>query len=154
MSASSKKYEVFISFRGEDTRTTFTSHLHDALCKENIKTYIDNNLDKGDDVWPALSEAIWGSRISVVVFSEIYASSKWCLAELVEILDCRKYEGQVVIPVFYNVDPSDVRKQTGSYEAAFARHEAVATDEVSVPKWKAALTQAANISGWDSRTYR
>lgn len=98
MSTSSKKYDVFISFRGQDTRETFTSHLHYALCKENIIAYIDDNLVKGDDIGEALAEAIQDSRISLVVFSKNYATSKWCLNELLKILECEKLYGQVVIP--------------------------------------------------------
>ncbi|XP_061374618.1 disease resistance protein RPV1-like isoform X2 [Gastrolobium bilobum] len=159
-SSSPKKYDVFISFRGEDTRTNFTSHLHNALCRENIETYIDYELEKGDEVWTALEKAIKDSSISIIVFSENYATSKWCLEELVKILECRKYHGQVVIPVFYETDPSHVRKQKGSYEKAFAKHERDFTNSGSnqdkVSEWKAALAEAANISGWDSdsRTHR
>jgi hypothetical protein len=160
MSSSYDGYnDVFISFRGEDNRKTFTGQLYEALCKENIKTFIDYNLRQGDDVGISLRIAIHFSRISIVVFSENYATSKWCLNELAQIMERRRsYTGQVVIPVFYEVDPSDVRKQKGSYETAFARYASeVATCEtfkVTVMEWKAALTEAANISGWDSSTYR
>jgi hypothetical protein len=47
MSHSFHDYDVFINFRGEDTRKTFTAQLHQALCKKNIKTFIDYNLRKG-----------------------------------------------------------------------------------------------------------
>src|ERR1044072_5943570 len=89
-----KKHDVFISFRGEDTRTNFTSHLHYALCDKSIRTFIDNKLQKGDDVWPSLAEAIEDSHMSIVVFSENYASSRWCLEELVKIMECRQVQGQ------------------------------------------------------------
>ncbi|KAH1147277.1 hypothetical protein GYH30_042446 [Glycine max] len=52
-----------------------------------------------------------------------YASSRWCLDELVTILECREKYGQIIIPVFYYVKPTDVRHQMGSYENAFAEHE-------------------------------
>ncbi|KAK7245422.1 hypothetical protein RIF29_40268 [Crotalaria pallida] len=160
-SSCTKAYDVFISFRGEDTRRSFTSHLHSALCKASINTYIDDDsLAKGDSVWPALRGAIENSRIAVVIFSINYATSKWCLEELIKILECRKLEGQVVIPVFYEVDPSHVRNRTGSYGEAFAKHEEKGFDgkddeyvEKKVYEWKTALTEAANISGWDSRSY-
>ncbi|MCH86751.1 TMV resistance protein N-like, partial [Trifolium medium] len=142
---------------GEDTRKTFAAQLHKALCNENIVTFIDDNLRKGKDVGISLEKAIKSSRISIVVFSETYATSKWCLQELAQIMQCRRYKNQVVIPVFYEVDPSDVRKQKGSYETAFARYKMEAdTSEKfmeTVDGWKAALTEAANISGWDSRIY-
>jgi hypothetical protein len=154
MSISHKKYDVFISFRGDDTRKTFTAQLHQALSARKIKAYIDYNLVKGYEVGPALEKAIEDSHMSVVVLSENYANSTWCLNELVKILKCRECYGQVVLPVFYHVNPSDVRKQTGSYEKAFAKHERnFALNERNshrLSEWRDALTQVANISGWDS----
>ncbi|KAG4906706.1 hypothetical protein JHK86_055190 [Glycine max] len=144
---SSKKYDVFLSFRGEDTRMNFTSHLHEALKQKKVETYIDYQLEKGDEISPALIKAIEDSHVSIVILSENYASSKWCLEELSKILECKKKQGQIVIPVFHNIDPSHVRKQNGSYEKAFAKHEG----EAKCNKWKATLTEVANLAGWDSR---
>ncbi|MCI05550.1 TMV resistance protein N-like, partial [Trifolium medium] len=109
-----KKYDVFISFRGDDTRVGFTSHLHAAIKRSHFETYIDYRITKGNHVWSELVEAIKDSTLFLVVFSENYVSSTWCLNELVEIMKCHKNE-QVVIPVFYQIEPSHVRKQTGSY---------------------------------------
>ncbi|XP_016650819.1 PREDICTED: TMV resistance protein N-like [Prunus mume] len=139
-----EKYDVFISFRGEDTRDTFTSHLHAALRRKNIETYIDNRLEKGDDIRPTLVEAIEKSKIALVIFSKDYASSTWCLKELVHILGCKKSHGQIVIPIFYRIDPSDVRKQQGTY--ALKKRFKGSRDEVA--NWKAALEEAANIYGF------
>ncbi|KAL2322257.1 hypothetical protein Fmac_026636 [Flemingia macrophylla] len=147
---SSKKYDVFLSFRGEDTRRNFTSHLYEALKQKKIETYIDYRLEKGDEISTTLIKAIEDSQVSVVIFSENYASSKWCLGELSKILECKKEKGQIVIPVFYNLDPSHVRKQIGSYEQAFEKHKG----EPKCNKWKAALTEAANLAAWDSQAYR
>jgi len=151
-----KKYDIFLSFRGEDTRRNFTSHLYDALSRKKVETFIDNNdLKKGDEISPALIKAIEESHVSIVIFSETYASSKWCLNELKKILECKEYMEQIVIPVFYNIDPSHVRKQTGSYQQAFAKHKRdLKHNNVKLEKWKAALTDAANLVGWDSRNYR
>ncbi|KAL9453026.1 hypothetical protein AB3S75_008759 [Citrus x aurantiifolia] len=152
---SPRKYDVFLSFRGEDTRNNFTSHLFAAFCREKIKTFIDEQLKKGDDISSALLNAIEESKISVIIFSKGYASSTWCLEELVKILECKKRKGQTVIPVFYNVDPSNVRNQTGSFGDAFVEHENDFRDmPQKVHKWRAALTQASNLCGWDSMTIR
>ena len=48
--------------------------------------------------------------------------SKWCLEELNRILDSKRHQGKIVILVFYNIDPSDMRKQKGSHVKAFAKH--------------------------------
>ncbi|CAJ2663625.1 unnamed protein product [Trifolium pratense] len=150
-----KKYDVFISFRGDDTRASFTSHLDAALKRSYFETYIDYRIEKGDQVWAELEKAIKDSTLFLVVFSENYANSTWCLNEIVEIMECHK-NGQVVIPVFYQVDPSHVRKQTGSYGTAFAKHEKQDNnnDHKMIQNWKNALFQAANLSGFHSTKYR
>ncbi|RXH71793.1 hypothetical protein DVH24_025294 [Malus domestica] len=147
------KYDVFISFRGEDTRTTITSHLHRALLQKKIETYIDNRLVSGGEIAPALLEAIEKSTLSLVIFSQNYASSTWCLDELAHILHCREKYGQLVIPIFYGTDPSTVRKQKGSYEVAFAQLEKRFKGNIGkVNVWRDALTTAANLSGFSNKT--
>ncbi|TQD94762.1 hypothetical protein C1H46_019616 [Malus baccata] len=142
-------YDVFLSFRGEDTRYNFTDHLYRALKRHGINTFIDDReLRSGEEISPALLKAIRESRISVIIFSENYASSRWCLDELVHILECRKSKGQMTRPIFYKVDPSDVRHQTNSYGAAFADHtRKYKNDLEKVERWKTALTEAANLKG-------
>ncbi|KAK4270742.1 hypothetical protein QN277_019516 [Acacia crassicarpa] len=147
-SSSSKKYDVFISFRGDDTRKTFTSHLHTSLCLKGIETFIDYELPKGGGISQSLEEAIQNSSICVVVFSGRYATSKWCLNELLEILRCKQEQGQLVVPIFYQVDPSDVRHQRGAYAEAFAQHLKKNPDNVD--EWRKALFETANLAGWHS----
>ena len=90
-----RKYDVFLSFRGKDTRNNFTSHLYDALCRKKIKTFIDDGLERGEEITGALLRTIEESKISVIIFSRNYASSPWCVDELVKILECKKAYGQV-----------------------------------------------------------
>ncbi|XP_054783926.1 disease resistance protein RLM3-like [Prosopis cineraria] len=99
-----KKHQVFVGFRGEDTRNNFTSHLHAALCRNKVETYIDNRLEKGGELWPLLDVAIEDSTLFLVIFSENFASSTWCLEELAKILECTKDQGHVM-PVFSMVEP-------------------------------------------------
>ncbi|XP_059448038.1 TMV resistance protein N-like [Corylus avellana] len=142
-------YDVFLSFRGEDTRDNFTAHLHQALLQKGINTFIDaDQLRSGEEISPALLEAIEKSRISIIVFSQTYASSKWCLDELLKILECKETNGQMVMPLFYKLDPSDVRHQKNSFEEALAKHEERFKNDIKVQKWKTALTEVANLSGW------
>ncbi|KAL5778567.1 hypothetical protein ACOSQ2_009304 [Xanthoceras sorbifolium] len=141
-------YDVFLSFRGEDTRYSFTSHLHKAFLDKQFEVFIDDKLNRGDEISPSLLEAIKESLISVIVFSKDYASSRWCLEELVKIIECREQYDQTVIPVFYGIDPTDVRNQTGSFADALAKHEQESLHEVQ--RWKDALNKAANLSGWHS----
>jgi hypothetical protein len=146
------KYDLFLSFRGEDTRDNFTSHLYAELCRQNIETFIDNRLDRGEEISPALYKAIEESTVYVIILSEHYASSSWCLDELTEILKCKERYGREVIPVFYKVDPSNVRHQRQSYADDLVKHHQRFGGKVDA--WKAALTQVAGLSGWDSQVTR
>lgn len=149
------EHDVFLSFRGEDTRHNFTGHLYTALIHKAIKAYIDDKgLERGDEISRSLKEAIERSKISIVVFSKDYASSSWCLEELVHILRCRERNNQIVVPVFYHVDPSDVRKQKGSYGTAFEEHKDHIARKGKVDQWRDALTTVSNLSGWDSQVIR
>ncbi|KAL6316820.1 hypothetical protein AAG906_021120 [Vitis piasezkii] len=140
-------WDVFLSFRGEDTRFTFTDQLYSALCQQkHIRTFRDEEgLDRGEEIGSSLLKAIEESRMYIVVFSKTYAHSKWCLDELAKIMECKIQKGQTVVPVFYHVEPSDVRNQTGSFGEAFDKYQKVPEDKVM--RWKAALRDAANLSG-------
>ncbi|XP_044475742.1 disease resistance protein RPV1-like [Mangifera indica] len=110
-SSSPVKYDVFLSFRGEDTRYGFTSHLNAALCRRKIETFIDYELKRGDEISPSLLKAI--------------------------------------------EDPSDVRKQTGTFGDAFAMHEVRFRDRPEMlQRWRIALTEAGNLCGFDSNAIR
>ena len=89
-------YDVFLSFRGEDTRNGFTSNLNGILRHNGINTFMDDKLQRGENISTELLETIESSRISIIIFSKNYASSTWCLDELVKILEC-KNNGQVEI---------------------------------------------------------
>ncbi|KAL6315935.1 hypothetical protein AAG906_013769 [Vitis piasezkii] len=116
-SSSQTRYDVFLSFRGEDTRNNFSAHLYHALCQKGINTFIDDDkLERGQVISPALVAAIENSMFSIVVLSKNYAFSRWCLQELVKIVECMKSRRQRVVPIFYNVDPSDVRRQRAYLE--------------------------------------
>ena len=57
--------------------------------------------------------------------------------------------GTTILPVFYDVDPSDVQRQRGTFAVAFAEHEVRFRENMEkIEMWRAALTEAANLSGW------
>ncbi|XP_061995441.1 TMV resistance protein N-like isoform X1 [Rosa rugosa] len=158
------KYDVFLSFRGEDTRYNFTGHLYSALNRKGILTFRDDAvLEKGKSIGPELLAAIEESRSAIVIISENYASSSWCLDELVKIIQCMNELGQQVFPVFYGVDPSAVRHQRGNFELKWEHqvevevreHEEVyGKNEDRLYAWRAALTEVANLSGWVLKNFR
>ncbi|KAM0003512.1 putative TIR domain, P-loop containing nucleoside triphosphate hydrolase [Helianthus debilis subsp. tardiflorus] len=141
--------DVFLSFRGEDTRTGFTSHLYEALIRKRIRTYKDDrSLEIGNFIAPALLEAIEASRYAVVVLSSNFAASQWCLEEIAKVVDCMESGKLTVIPVFYHVSPSDVLHQSNCFEQGFANHEA--NPEITPQKvatWRSAFAKVGAIKG-------
>ncbi|XP_039164656.1 disease resistance protein RPV1-like [Eucalyptus grandis] len=146
----SNSYDVFLSFRGTDTRNTFVDHLYNNLVDAGICVFKDDDeLCEGEEIGTNLLAAIKNSKISIPVLSQNYASSKWCLQELVQMIECMKSAGQVVLPIFYRVEPADVRHQKGSFREAFSHLRGKYSEE-DVAKWKEALQEVASLKGWES----
>ncbi|KAL6213975.1 hypothetical protein ACLB2K_013413 [Fragaria x ananassa] len=118
------KHDAFLSFRGEDTRQDFTSHLyHELHYRQAIKTFKDDReLDIGSTISLELLSAIRESQLAIVVLSPHYASSTWCLDELTTIIESMEPRN-AILPIFYE-------------------------------QWRIALRKVANLSGWDSKNYK
>ncbi|CAI0627860.1 unnamed protein product [Linum tenue] len=141
--------DVFLNFRGPDVRHTFSDHLYHALVRRGIKAFRDDrDLPRGVNVTEAIPRAIEESRLSVVVLSRGYASSEYCLDELVKIMLNMKERGHRPFPVFYNLSPDDVADHRSS-----ASHKRRYSYE-RVEGWSHALTSIAQISGWVLSTDR
>jgi hypothetical protein len=78
-------------------------------------------------------------------------------------MECNKTIGQVVLPVFYGVDPSEVRYQTGEFGKGFqnllnrniSKEKEKSFSEVEATKsmksklrWENALQEAAGLAGF------
>ena len=98
-------------------------------------------------------KAIEELRFAIVILSKDYTSSTWCLDELANIITCKKDMEMTILPVFYYVDPSDVRKQLGTFAQAFVKHEEKENKE-RVEKWRDALTQVGNLTRWHLKNIR
>ncbi|PHT79166.1 hypothetical protein T459_17218 [Capsicum annuum] len=119
------KYDAFLSFRGEDIRNNFVAHLYKRLEDMGISVFKDDvKLERGKHISTELLKAIEESRIAIIIFSEDYASSTWCLEELATIMECVDQKEQTAYPVFYNVEPSDLRMkgEKSSFAKALEKH--------------------------------
>ncbi|CAI0445260.1 unnamed protein product [Linum tenue] len=143
------EYEVFLSFRGPDVRNTFADHLYTSLSRAKIRTFRDEEeLRKGDGIAPSLIRAIPESKIYIPILTKQYASSKWCLQELAQMVECwNQNKGHLILPIFYFVDPRDVRHQHGPYQEAFQQHTQKHSPE-TVGNWKEALQEIGQMKGW------
>ncbi|XP_076899060.1 disease resistance protein Roq1-like [Bidens hawaiensis] len=143
------KHDVFINYSFEDIGKTFISHLRSALIRNSFAISDHTMLPVGQDMHSELLKAIEESEMYVVVFSPDYASSVRCLNELVDIMDSfNKFDERKVVPVFYKVEPSDVRRQQGPFIEAFqAHHTNTNLDPHRVQKWRHALKEVGQLSG-------
>ncbi|XP_056173308.1 disease resistance protein L6-like [Syzygium oleosum] len=148
------RYDVFLSFRGPDTREGFTDHLYNRLVDAGIRAFRDDNeLRQGEKIGPDLLAAIENSKILIPVLSVNYGSSKWCLDELVRIMECKNNcTGHLVLPIFYKVEPAHVRHQNGSFGDAFRTRER-RFDSTILEKWKQALKEVSDLKGWEAKGY-
>ncbi|KAL3740360.1 hypothetical protein ACJRO7_021611 [Eucalyptus globulus] len=150
-------YEVFLSFRGPDTRDGFTDHLYKGLVDVGIHAFRDDDeLCHGEDIRPVLMKAITSSKILIPIFSENYGTSSWCLDELVQIMERKNKNGHMVLPIFYKVKPADVGHQIGNFGEAFHKREKrllgrSSFDAVTLKKWKKALLEVSTLKGYEAQ---
>ncbi|CAN1781630.1 Disease resistance protein L6 [Linum perenne] len=145
------EYEVFLSFRGSDVRANFADVLYTFLDRFKIRTFLDSEeLPKGETIAPSLEKAIKESKVYIPILSQDYASSKWCLKELAQMVKCCKQgDDRIILPIFYMMEPRDVRHQEGSYKKAFQLYSKK-YDAETIKEWKEALKEVFRNS--DSRT--
>ncbi|KAK1428864.1 hypothetical protein QVD17_17704 [Tagetes erecta] len=163
------KCDVFLSFKGQDTPKTFVDNLYHALQQKGITTFkYDERIKKEHviasdqqttetrrNIMDYLIRFIEDSKFHIIVLSKNYVSSSWCLDELVKIMECHKTAKHIVYPIFYDVEPTEVRHQYGPVGEALATH----VEDEQIKRWKDALNEAANLVGWelnalDSITHR
>ncbi|CAN1751486.1 Disease resistance protein L6 [Linum perenne] len=143
------EFEVFLSFRGPDVRANFADVLYKFLDRFKIRTFLDNEeLRKGEIIAPSLEKAIKESKVYIPILSQDYASSKWCLQELAQMVKwCKQGDNRIILPIFYMMEPRDVRHQEGSYKKAFQLHSKK-YDAETIKEWKEALKEVGEMKGW------
>ncbi|CAA7014908.1 unnamed protein product [Microthlaspi erraticum] len=144
-----QQHQVFINFRGE-LRNNFVSHLVEALRRNEINVFIDNQELRGEEIGILLNR-IEESVIALVVFSTGYTESRWCLREAAKIKDCVENGTLKVLPIFYKVTTSNVKQLKGEFGDHFRDREwENRFDKPQIEQWKKAL---AFISGRFGQTF-
>ncbi|KAG5526222.1 hypothetical protein RHGRI_032486 [Rhododendron griersonianum] len=139
-------YDVFLSFRGLDTRKKFSDHLYEALKREGFHTFRDEDeIEWGEIIKLKLQNAIENSRMSIIVFSKNFLNSTACLFEIRTIIEHRKKKSDhLILPVFYEVevDPWEIKEQAKNLDSGEKKLRA---DKVK--GWGAALEEVLSIVG-------
>lgn len=156
--ATSSTYDVFIDFRGMDTRYSFVSHLSAAFRRRRISVFLGEDCTKVAELERNVTNqsAIEGCKVFVVVFSENYAFSPLCLDTLVKFFELqrRKHKGLVVVPVYYGgVTRLMVEQQTEKFGDAFSEHKSSYSED-RVARWRNGLIEAAKLLGHESNAQR
>ncbi|XP_039173125.1 disease resistance protein RPV1-like [Eucalyptus grandis] len=142
-------FNAIISYKRDDTRD-FVSHLKGALERRGIRTFVDYILDEGQEILPAIEEVIKQSNIAIVVVSQNFHTSPWCLNELVKILKCQKKRGLIVFPIFCGIDARELREQFSPFVENIGQGEEGFKQEkpCQVRRWKKALRALGMINGF------
>ncbi|XP_056168371.1 disease resistance protein L6-like [Syzygium oleosum] len=157
------RYQVFLSFRGPDTRRGFTNTLCHGMNDAGIRVFMDDEeLRPGERISEELLQAIDNSKIYMPIFSKNYASSHWCLCELAKMVENTsesKTDGnkKVIMPIFYDVKPDDVKLKTALYSEAILNLEQQKKNKFSpeeVEKWRRALREVDDTKGWELENYQ
>ncbi|KAF8034825.1 hypothetical protein BT93_C0983 [Corymbia citriodora subsp. variegata] len=153
-------YDVFLSFRGPDTRDGFADRLYESMINSGFRVFMDDEeIRQGEEIGGKILRAIEDSKIYIPIFSSGYASSRWCLRELAHMVECAHPDssagpaGHEILPIFYDVEPSDLKLKTKLYKDALKKHERERGRHVVKP-WKEALRKAAEIKGWKVKGQR
>ncbi|XP_076915510.1 putative serine/threonine-protein kinase PBL1 [Bidens hawaiensis] len=141
-------YLCFRGFRGEDSRYSFITNLYEALSQAGINTFSDGveTSQRRGEPMQDIEKVISESRASVIILSEKFGTSRQCLDELLLILEQRRQNNHFVLPVFYKVDPLDVRNQRGRFTMEAGVKGSNWTQD-KVNQWKAALREVGSLSG-------
>eukprot|EP00253_Pinus_taeda_P013203 PITA_13203 len=157
-------FDVFINHRGPDVKKTLATDLYHRLCKHDLRVFLDQwELRAGDNITPQLESAIRTSSVHIAIFSSGYAYSKWCLDELVLMVDSMSKSKSTIIPVFYGVKPAELRWTKGG-KGVYAKALCELQQKTNVDgqpryhsdelkKWRKALSDVAEIKGFDGETY-
>ncbi|KAG0627724.1 hypothetical protein M758_2G223400 [Ceratodon purpureus] len=144
-----EKYDVFVNHRGPDVKLTFAAHLNDALRRAGFRPFLDaKSIREGSHVFKSIDEGLNVANVHVAIFSKGYAESKYCLEELCAMLQSHRECQKVIIPVFYDVNPEDLRYvERGPYAKGFRKHQS-RNPQKDIQKWKDALIQVAEFRGF------
>ncbi|KAI3440265.1 uncharacterized protein J3R85_003891 [Psidium guajava] len=150
-----RNHDVFLSFRGPDSRTGFADFLYKGLVAAGHRVFRDEALPVGEQIEPEVLRAIRTCRIVIPIISDPYTKTKSCLRELTEIIDCQRKHGKSVFPVFYGVNVDGLGRRCSNFEEALGEYERMMQcRREEVQEWAKALCSVTRIRGWESQSGR
>ncbi|CAA7036160.1 unnamed protein product [Microthlaspi erraticum] len=143
------KWDMFLSVQRNTRHNNFTERLYEALIKEQVRVWNGDAESGSHELSPSLVEAMEDSVAFVVVLSSDYAKSHLCLEELAKLCDLKSSLGCLMLPIFYDVKPWSVRRQS-PFEMDFEEHSKRFGEE-EIQRWRRAMNLVGNITGFIHR---
>lgn len=141
-------YQIFINCHHHDhVLKTFPTSLYKSLCSHNLRVFLNGQKQsKGKS-----EDAIRTASLHIAIFSPGYAESTECLDQLLLMLET----GQQIIPVFFRVEGSKLRRTRDlePYDEALDNKE---KNEVGIEitgKWRQAIRDVSNKKGLKRGSY-
>ncbi|XP_048133571.1 disease resistance protein L6-like [Rhodamnia argentea] len=149
-------YDVFLSYRGVDTRYSIVEILYKNLLRNKVLVYRDDGIrSHGEGIPRELLAALDDSHIYIPFLSKNFASSTWCLYELVRMVGCKKSDGKRrILPIFYDVEKADVKLESNLYRDALNDHRSLYGDDAEewgrkLKEWEEALRYVGDMDGYN-----
>ncbi|XP_059063766.1 disease resistance protein Roq1-like isoform X2 [Cryptomeria japonica] len=144
-SDSTTLYDVFINHRGPDSKQTLALPLYESLEELGIRAFLDKEeMELGQSFPSAIETAINSALVHIAIISKRYAESPWCLQELILMQQTKAK----IIPVFYGVEPWEVRYiEKGAYADAFIQYQNKSRYLEKLDVWKKALQDISFTAG-------
>lgn len=103
------KWDVFVSYASEDK--DFARELVEALENWGVRVWFDENvLQIGDSLRRSIDFGLANSSYGVLVVSSKFLKKEWTKRELDGFFSFEDGSRKVIIPIWHNVDSSEIRK--------------------------------------------
>ncbi|CAE6186736.1 unnamed protein product [Arabidopsis arenosa] len=113
--------QVFINHGGNDLSDYFVRELATALRDQGFNVFIGSDERGARRGIKYIFRAIESSDVALVIFSDMYAASEWCLHEAVRIYDRHREGKLVLVPIYYRVSKEDVNMFQGRFGECFVK---------------------------------
>ncbi|KAH7307171.1 hypothetical protein KP509_22G048700 [Ceratopteris richardii] len=150
----SQEYDIFVCHRGPDTKRNVVSVLSGMLRSKGITCFVDYQMEYGTHANSEIDAAIRSSRVSIIILSPNFATSKWCLNEVDQIIRKGVTGGpsaaHKVVPVFYDVHSIGQQATDTRYHVPKVNR----ADNAEIKNWGKALKDVYDLQGfiYDSKT--
>ena len=147
------KLRIFICHAGgsksDGSLKIFPTHLYNDLRRDPCYiVFMDSGMKMGVDFTKEIKEELWKADLGIVILSDEFFHSRWCMLELKELVELHNKKRVQVLPVFYTITPDQVRDflRDQRWEDDW-RRMSTASHPINVGDYREAVNTLCNIHG-------